>query len=86
LSKLLKQFYRNGRHAAYTNSNFPQWVIETPQRHGQFKVKQPFPFRLLRFPIRLLRALITGKPIWMLCEVIYALGFVHGHIFSEDLS
>ena len=81
--KLLLQFYRNGRQAAYTHRNFPQWMIETPQRHGQFKVKQSFFFRIVRFPMRLLSALIIGKPIWFLCEVFYALGFASECIASE---
>jgi glycosyltransferase involved in cell wall biosynthesis len=85
-SKLLLQFYRNGRQAAYTNRNYPQWVIETPQRHGQFKVKQSFFFRIFRFPMRLLRALITGRPIWFLCEVFYALGFASECLASEKLA
>lgn len=85
-SKLLLQFYRNGRQAAYTNRNYPQWMIETPQRHFQFKVKQSFLFRICRFPMRLLRALITGKPIWFLCEVFYALGFASECIASEKIS
>jgi GT2 family glycosyltransferase len=75
LAKLWRQFYRNGCQAAYTNRNFPQWVIETPSKHGSFKVRKPFLLRLLRFPIHLLKALITGKPIWLLCEVAYAMGF-----------
>jgi len=85
-SKLLRQFYRNGRQAAYTNRNYPQWMIETPQRHGQFKVKQSFFFRIYRFPMRLLRALITGKIIWFLCEIFYALGFASECIASEKIS
>jgi glycosyltransferase involved in cell wall biosynthesis len=84
--ELLSQFYRNGRQAAYTNRNYPQWVIETPQQHGQFKVRQSFLFRILRFPMRLLSALVTGKPIWFVCEVVYALGFAHEHLVSEELS
>jgi hypothetical protein len=84
-SKLLRQFYRNGRQAAYTNRNYPQWMIETPQRHGKFKLRQSFFIRCLRFPMRLLRAFITGKPIWMLCEVIYALGFVREYFVSKKL-
>lgn len=75
--KLLRQFFRNGRQAAYTNRKYPQWVIETPIVHGSFRAEMPLPLRLLRFPIRLLYALTTGKPIWFLCEVAYALGFVH---------
>jgi len=75
LNKLLRQFYRNGRQAAYTNRNFPQWVIETPPNHGSFRNRLPLCMRIFRFPLRLLRALITIKPIWFLCEVAYALGF-----------
>ena len=86
ISKLLLQFYRNGRQAAYTNRNYPQWVIETPARHGNFKVRQSFTFRCLRFPFRLMRALATGKPIWFLCEVIYAFGFIREYLISDELS
>jgi GT2 family glycosyltransferase len=85
-SKLLGQFYRNGRQAAYTNRRYPEWVIETPPGHGHFKVKQSFPFRLLRFPMRLVHALITGKPIWFMCEVFYALGFASECFASEKIS
>jgi hypothetical protein len=81
--KLLLQFYRNGRQAAYTDHNFPQWMIETPKKHGQFKSKQSFSFRIARFHMRLLQALVTGKPIWFLCEVFYALGFAGECIVSE---
>jgi len=81
--RLLLQFFRNGRQAAYTNRNYPQWMIETPKRHGQFEINKPFVFRILRFPIRLFRALITGKPIWFLCEISYALGFASECIVSE---
>ena len=85
LGKLLMQFYRNGRQAAYTRRNYPQWIIETPQKHGQFKIRKSFLFRIIRFPLRLLKALVTGKPIWFLCEVFYALGFTSECIFSEKI-
>jgi glycosyltransferase involved in cell wall biosynthesis len=81
--KLLVQFYRNGRQAAYAQRNFPQWMIETPQKHGHFKEKRTFLFRIARFPLRLLQALVTGKPIWFICEVFYALGFASECISSE---
>jgi GT2 family glycosyltransferase len=83
LAKLLRQFYRNGRQAAYTNRNYPQWVIETPAEHGSFKTRMPMPIRFLRFPIRLLKALITGRLIWFLSETANALGFVCG-MFSQE--
>lgn len=74
-NKLLKQFFRNGRQAAFVNRRFPQWVIETPGEHGSFRLRIPLFQRLLRFPMRLLGALSTGKPVLFFCEAAYALGF-----------
>ena len=84
LSKLVKQFYHNGRQAAFVNRNYPQWVIETPAAHGRFKARMPLPLRLLRFPVRLLAALMTAKPIWFLCSAAYALGFAQEFLFIRE--
>jgi GT2 family glycosyltransferase len=84
LSKLVKQFYHNGRQAAFVNRNYPQWVIETPAAHGRFKARMPLPLRILRFPVRLLAALITAKPIWFLCSAAYALGFAQEFLFIRE--
>ena len=72
LSRLLRQFYRNGIQAAFTNRHYPEWVIETPSRHGPFRTRLSFAFRICRFPLRLLLAIITLRPIWFLCEMAYA--------------
>ena len=77
LSKLLRQFFRNGRNAAFTNVNYPEWVIETPSEHGPFNVRIPISIRLLRFPIRIMEALILGKFLLILSEIAYAMGFVY---------
>jgi GT2 family glycosyltransferase len=84
LSKLVKQFYHNGRQAAFVNRNYPQWVIETPAAHGRFKARMPLPLRILRFPVRLLAALMTAKPIWFLCSAAYALGFAQEFLFIRE--
>jgi GT2 family glycosyltransferase len=83
LRKLIRQFYRNGRQAAFVNRYYPQWVIETPAVHGQFRTRIPLPLRILRFPIRLLLALITLKPIRFLSGMAYALGFLHELYFPK---
>lgn len=83
-SKLLLQFFRNGRQAAYTNREYPQWVIETPTVHGSFRPQMPLALRFLRFPIRLLHALTTGKPIWFFCEFAYALGFASDYLAKKS--
>jgi len=77
LSKLLRQFFRNGRNAAFTNLNYPQWVIETPSKHGSFNDRIPLPIRILRFIFRNIMAFITGKPFLLLSEFAYAMGFVY---------
>ncbi|MEA3428045.1 MAG: hypothetical protein U9Q84_02250, partial [Thermodesulfobacteriota bacterium] len=84
IRKLVFRLYRNGRQAAFANLNYPQWVIETPSKHGSFKAHKPFLLRLLRFPIHLLKAMITGKPIWFLCEVVYAIGFAYEFFINKS--
>jgi len=84
LFKLLRQFHRNGRHAAYVNRYYPEWIIETPANHGYFEVRKPFIFRVLRFPFRLVYSLIEGKPILFLCEVAYASGFIYELLFGKS--
>jgi glycosyltransferase involved in cell wall biosynthesis len=76
LGALLRQFFRNGRQSAFLNRKYPQWAIETPDAHGPFPARVSFRSRILRFPVRLGRALVTGKAIWFLCETAYAFGFI----------
>lgn len=83
-NKLLRQFYRNGRQAAFCNRKYPQWVIETPETHGAFKARIPFSLRLLRFPVRLFQSLVTLKFIWLLCDLAYGLGFMHEMLFKKS--
>jgi len=84
LRTLLRQFLRNGRQAAFANRHYPQWVIETPSSHGPFRPRVPFPMRALRFPLRLASALLTGRPIWFLCELTYALGFAQEWVLPRE--
>jgi len=76
--KLLAQFYRNGRQAAYANIHSPEWVIETPAEHGEFTERIPLWRRVLRFPLRMLGSLLQGKWVWVICEACYAWGFLSG--------
>jgi len=78
LGRLLRQFFRNGKQAAFTNRHFPQWVVETPNHHGPFQAQVPMPIRICRFPLRLATAFLTMKPALFLCESAYAAGFLVG--------
>jgi GT2 family glycosyltransferase len=72
--KLLKQFFRNGRQAAYANRYYPQWVIETPSKHGAFVLRIPRWQRILRYPLRLLSTLATGHWVWLISQIFYGAG------------
>jgi glycosyltransferase involved in cell wall biosynthesis len=78
--KLLHQFHRNGRQASFTNRHYPHWIIETPAMHGSFKPRRSPVYRALRFPLRLMQALVTRKPLWFFCELAYAFGFIQERI------
>ncbi len=73
---LLKQFYRNGRAAAFVNRYYPEWVIETPAHHGPFEKRVAPVRRFLRFGLQLARALTCGHLIWFAGELSYAIGFL----------
>jgi GT2 family glycosyltransferase len=81
---LLQQFLRNGQQAAFANRHYPQWVIETPSKHGRFRARVPFPIRVLRSPVRLGYALLTGRLIWFVCELAYAAGFIREWMFPKE--
>ncbi|UCC40942.1 MAG: glycosyltransferase [Candidatus Aminicenantes bacterium] len=76
LNKLLKQSFRNGRQAAYVNRNYPQWVIETPNKHGTFVLRRTLWLRIPRYPLRLISTLVTGRWMWFIYQIFYASGFV----------
>jgi len=42
----------------------PEWVIETPAHHGEFRVRLPRWRRLLRFPARMAVSLLKGHWLW----------------------
>lgn len=83
--KLIKQFYRNGKQAAFCSKFYPQWAIETPGKHGgDFQEKASFTFRLLRYPVRMLKAGIQLKWILLLTQICYAVGFLWGYVSLKD--
>lgn len=80
LPDLIRQFYRNGRHAAFVNRHYPEWVYETPAHHGEFRIRRSSAYRLIRFPMRLLKGLSKGMFIFFICELSYAFGFLKERI------
>jgi len=85
LFKLMNQFYRNGKQAAFCSKFYPQWVIETPGKHGgDFRERASFTFRLLRYPMRMLKATIQLKWVLLLTQICYAVGFLWGYLSLKE--
>ena len=78
--KLLKQFYRNGKQAAFCNKFYPQWVIETPNSHVKnFVEKRPFFYRVVRYLLNIMKEIIRGHLRYLMVYIAYAFGFVWGY-------
>jgi len=85
LTKLIRQFYRNGRQAAFLNKFYPQWVIETPDVHvKEFVEKRSFIFRAVRFFLNLIKRALKGQLIYLTAFNAYAIGFIFGYLTNTN--
>jgi glycosyltransferase involved in cell wall biosynthesis len=83
--KLIKQFYRNGKQAAFCNKLFPQWVIETPSSHtNNFKAKRTFWYRIYRYVMNMVITLLKGHWIYLSASTAYASGFMWAYITLRE--
>lgn len=79
--KFVRQFYRNGKMAAYVNKFYPQFLVELTFEHGQ-SVPPPRSWlvRSSSYLLRLGKALLTGKPFFLLSSLLYLVGFGVGYV------
>ncbi len=80
LPKLMKLFYRNGKGSAYALVHDPENVYDTADKATMegFVARSSFAWRVLRFPLRLLRAMATLRGIRCAAYSAYAVGFASG--------
>jgi len=84
VNKLIRQFFRNGFHAAFCNKFFPQWVIETPDYHvNGFITKRPFYFRIARFIVGMAKKVAKGHFVYISAFTAYAAGFIWGYLVQK---
>ena len=81
--KLVKQFFINGKHAAFCNIFYPQWVIETPNYHGEFSPQKLFSDRIIRYLQEMLKAFFNRKWILLSTKMAYAAGFIIEALFCR---
>ena len=84
--RLLRTFFRNGFGSAYAHKFQPETVYETSEslHVDQFRPRTSLIYRLLRFPCRLLRALIQGKFQRCGAYCAYACGYIWGIISAKE--
>lgn len=85
LPRLLKQFYRNGKLAAFCNKFYPQWVFETPDTHGSdFVERRPFSYRAARYLTNVVKRAFRGHFIYLIVSLAYVIGFIKGYVYYRD--
>lgn len=83
--KFIKQFYRNGKMAAYVNKFYPEFVIELTTRHGDAVAeKRSTPMRMLSYIGRLMKTLLTLRIFYLLSLVLYLTGYAIGYITLQE--
>ncbi len=80
LWKFIQVFFRNGFGSAYLQVVHPELSYDTDESlTGEtFVPKHSFLYRILRFPVRLVRALITFQWIRFLGYLVYSAGYLVG--------
>jgi GT2 family glycosyltransferase len=86
--ELTRIFFRNGYGSAYSQKFEPDSIIETSERLNSPHTPPDsgLAFRVLRFPIRLLAALFSGKWIRFVAYVSYATGYAWGLAFARRVA
>jgi len=85
LRQLVKQFFRNGKAAAYVNKFYPQWVYDLTTSHGELvKPQVGWMHRLGRQVVRLVGAIAQLRFLYLVSQGSYLLGFLWGFMTLED--
>lgn len=81
LSVLIRQFIRNGRQSAFCTIRYPQWVIELTHEHGaKVPERTALSGRVARGIKQLLKALFSGRLIWLITSIAYQIGFTYEYV------
>ena len=80
--KFIRVFLRNGYGSAYLQRFYPEICYDTDEavESGQFVAKRSLLWRILRYPLRLVRALTAFQWIRFLGYAVYLIGYLAGLI------
>lgn len=80
-SKFVRQFFRNGKMAAYVNKFYPQFLVELSTEHSQaVPPARTWLNRSRSYVLRLVKTLLTGKFLFWLSSILYLIGFGIGYL------
>lgn len=83
--KLVRQFFRNGKAAAYVNKFYPQWVYDLATSHKELvTLHVNWMHRLGRQAIRLVTALTHLRFLYLAGQGSYLVGLLWGFITLKD--
>ncbi len=87
IGKLLRTFFRNGYGSAYAQKYEPHTVYETHEQLDStvFRPRTSLAFRFIRFPLRLARALATGKFLRFAAYCSYVAGYAWGMLAARRI-
>lgn len=85
--KLVRTFFRNGKGSAYAQRFQPETVYETDEQlnDAEFQPRRSLGYRVLRFPVRLLKAVVSGQFMRFAAYAAYACGYGWGWITNREL-
>lgn len=80
LGQFIKTFWRNGMGSAYCLKYQPELIYDTDEtlEMKEFQPKTTFLYRVFRFPIRVVKAIVEFKFLRALGYIVYAVGFYYG--------
>ncbi len=85
--RLLRTFFRNGYGSAYARKFHPDAVFETHEQldDAGFRPRTSLAYRALRFPLRLAKALVTGRRHRFAAYCSYAAGYIWGWMTAKEI-
>lgn len=80
-------FFRNGFGSAYARKFQPESVYETHEElnDATFRPRTTLPYRMARFPVRLVAAALTGRELRLWAYTVYAFGYLYGWLRAKPI-
>jgi GT2 family glycosyltransferase len=79
--KFARQFYRNGKMAAYVNKFYPEFVVELAYQHkAEVKQKRSLIVRIISYCARVIKTILTLRFFYLMSLLLYLTGFVIGYL------